>query len=129
MNLVVGMTEWLPQWRIILNQLGVPAEKVNLSRPLKTDHYAVIIVSGRGGEKDGNNILNYLDAGGAILTEADVGEWLLHTETVPSFVKYVDPVNDPVFPQAVPGSVDARCSCPATEHSFTVTHRNPWFKP
>ncbi|MFQ6615707.1 MAG: hypothetical protein ACE5HZ_02915, partial [Fidelibacterota bacterium] len=113
MNLAVGITEWLPQWRIILDQLGLPAALVDLHQSVQPDRYGAIIVTGRLGEEDRSNLLNYLTGGGAILVEADVGEWLLGTGTFPSFVKYVDPVDDPLYHQVVPGSVDARLLLPS----------------
>ncbi|MFQ6675146.1 MAG: hypothetical protein ACE5LH_02250 [Fidelibacterota bacterium] len=112
MNLSVGITGWLPQWRMILQQTGLPVETVNPLRPILPGDRGVILVTRRAGETERNNLLEYLAGGGAILTEADVAHWLLATETFPAFVRYVDPGDDPVFSHVVPGSVDARLLLP-----------------
>ncbi|MFQ6673251.1 MAG: hypothetical protein ACE5GH_00540 [Fidelibacterota bacterium] len=112
MNLTVGVTEWRPQWQLILGQIGAPVAVVGGEREVTLDQYGVIIVTARSTRQDKDMLLRYLARGGGILVEAHVAEWLLGTGSVPAYVKYVDPEGDPLFHGILPGFIHASLLLP-----------------
>ena len=86
MTLIAGVTKWLPQWELILSQMGLPVGVINRGQTLTADQYAVIIVTSITDEKDKGALSHYLQEGGGILMEADVAQWLLGVTSLPAYV-------------------------------------------
>ena len=47
MRLTIGITQLLPEWEIIMQQIGLTYEIISLEKSLLPDQYSVIIVTRR----------------------------------------------------------------------------------
>jgi len=112
MKLTVGITEKFPHWELILGQIGIPTETVTTDLKITTDQYATIIVTRIGEPWEKDALLHYIAEGGATLIEADVARWLLGIRTVPAYIKYVEPVGDPIYKGILSGFIDASLTLP-----------------
>ena len=45
MRLVIGITEILPSWKIVLDQIGVSYENINFNNKIKIEDYSTIIIT------------------------------------------------------------------------------------
>ena len=78
MRLEVGITHLLPEWEIIIQQIGLPFEIITLNESILTDQFSVIIVTRREAKFQKDVLLHYFNSGGSILTEADVAKLVLN---------------------------------------------------
>ena len=108
MRLTVGITQLLPEWEIVLQQIGVSFEIISLKEPISADQFSVVIVTTKGAKNEKDVLLHYLNSGGSILTEAEVGKWLFNIGTVPAFVNTIEPTKDPIFNGVLPGFIQMR---------------------
>ncbi|MEE9166462.1 MAG: polysaccharide deacetylase family protein [Candidatus Neomarinimicrobiota bacterium] len=112
MRLTVGVTTVLPQWELLLGQIGLPMERVVSDQAIPPDRYAVIIVTQGGGPSEKESLLHYVKQGGSLLTEADAAHWLFGIRTIQGYVSYVATAGDPIFDAVLPGFVDASVRIP-----------------
>ena len=42
---MVGITQLLPEWEIVIQQIGVPFEIITPNEPISTNQFSVVIVS------------------------------------------------------------------------------------
>ena len=108
MKLEVGITHLLPEWEIIIQQIGLPFESITLNEPILTDQFSVIIVTRRETIIQKDVLLHYFNSGGSILTEADVAEWLFNIDTEFAFVNTIEPDYDPIFNGILPGFIQTK---------------------
>ncbi len=97
MKLTVGITQLLPEWKILINQIGVSYEDLHPIKPIKPDQASVIIVTEQGLQTEKDILLQYLNFGGSILIEANIAEWLFDIKTVQSFINNIEPIKDSIF--------------------------------
>lgn len=112
MRLTVGVTDLLPQWKLLLGQIGVPVQIVNMNQTVKPDDFSAVVIPRLTGTHKKDALLQYLSEGGSILMEADVAEWLLGISTVPAHVTYVTTEGDPIFAGILPGFVNGSFRLP-----------------
>ena len=112
MRLTVGITQLLPEWEIVLQQIGVSFEIISLKEPISADQFSVVIVTTKGAKNEKDVLLHYLNSGGSILTEAEVGKWLFNIGIVPAFVNTIEPTKDPIFNGVLPGFIQMRLFLP-----------------
>ena len=112
MRLTVGITHMLPEWEIVIQQIGISNEIVSFRESILPDQFSVVIVTQKGAKPEKDVLLHYLNSGGSILTEADVAEWLFNIRTVPAFVNTIEPTDDSIFSGVLPGFIQARLFLP-----------------
>ena len=112
MRLTIGITHLLPEWEIIIQQIGLSFEIIFPNRPILRDQFSVIIVAERGTKPQKDILIQYLDSGGSILTEANVAEWLFNIDTVPSFVNTLEADGDPIFNGVLSGFIQTKLIIP-----------------
>ena len=95
MRLVVGITQLLPEWKIVIQQIGLPFEVVSLRESILIGKFSVIIVAVKGIQSEKDILLHYIKSGGSILTEAHVAKWLFDIEIIPVFISTIEPTNNP----------------------------------
>jgi len=112
MRLTVGIIQLLPEWEIIIQQIGVSYTIISPVEFVSSDQFPVIIVTREGTQPEKDILLHYLNSGGSILTEANVGKWLFDIGTIPVFVNTVEPIEDPIFKGVLPGFIQTRLILP-----------------
>ncbi len=112
MRLTLGITQMLPEWEIVIQQIGIPYEIISFRESISSDQFSVIIVTQKGAKPEKDVLQHYLNSGGSILIEADVAEWLFNIRTVPAFVNTIEPTDDPIFSGVLPGFIQTRLSLP-----------------
>lgn len=119
MRLVIGVTEILPQWQILLSQIGVSFEEITDVRTLKIEHYSTIIVSSKSDQISKVKLLKYIKEGGALLCEAHIAEWLFKTNTYKNYVKFVEEDKNSRFPRIIPGFIQKSLILPIPATDLT----------
>ena len=66
MKLTVGITQLSPEWKILINQIGVSYEDLHPIKPIKPDQASVIIVTEQGLQTEKDILLQYINTGGSI---------------------------------------------------------------
>ena len=112
MRLEVGITHLLPEWEIIIQQIGLPFEIITLNESILTDQFSVIIVTRREAKFQKDVLLHYFNSGGSILTEADVAEWLFNIDTVLAYVGTIEADDDPIYNGILPGFIQTKLLLP-----------------
>ena len=112
MRLEVGITHLLPEWEIIIQQIGLPFEIITLNESILTDQFSVIIVTRREAKFQKDVLLHYFNSGGSILTEADVAEWLFNIDTVLAYVDTIEADDDPIYNGILPGFIQTKLLLP-----------------
>ena len=97
MELTVGITEMQPSWLIVLDQIGVPYQEINPDHPIDPQKIAVLILSSNPDNDQKENLLQFLKAGGGILTEAHYAVTFLDCEVKEIFIKYLYSNKDSIF--------------------------------
>ena len=101
MRLIVGISEETPGWKLVLEQIGVPCEKVHFDKPISTDAFVVIIVQNLGKMQNIKHILEYLHNGGSILIEANAAKRLLSQNVKRMYLKTLHADECPLFSQSI----------------------------
>ena len=98
MKLSVGISHIRPEWEITLRQIGIPYYPVDTTMPMDKDKIPVLILA--SGEKRENsvNVRNYIQSGGAMLTEADTAQTLLNIPVKRLPIRYLHSSDDEIFP-------------------------------
>ena len=52
MRLTVGITQLLPEWEIVIQQIGVSFEIISLKEPISADQFSVVIVTTKGAKNE-----------------------------------------------------------------------------
>ena len=112
MKLIVGITQLLPEWEILISQIGVSNENISQNDSIKPDQYSAIIVTKHGLQTEKNILLQYLNSGGSILVEADTAEWLFEIKTFQVFVNILEPIKDTIFNSILPGFIQTKLYLP-----------------
>ncbi len=112
MRLTVGITQLLPEWEIVIQQIGVSFEIISPKEPISADQFSAIIITRKEAMPEKDVLLHYLNSGGSILTEADVAEWLFNIGTMPAFVNTIEPIKDPIFSGVLPGFIQTKLFLP-----------------
>ena len=112
MKLTVGITQLLPEWKILINQIGVSYEDLHPIKPIKPDQASVIIVTEQGLQTEKDILLQYLNFGGSILIEANIAEWLFDIKTIQSFINNIEPIKDSIFGNVIPGYIQKKLYLP-----------------
>ena len=97
MELTIGITHLLPAWNIILNQIGVPIKEINADNSSDFEKLPVIIVTEKQSPQGKDNLIDYLNNGGCILTEADIASHLIDIELQKNHIKYLYDPTEPIF--------------------------------
>jgi hypothetical protein len=95
--LTLGITEILPEWEIILRQIGLSFQQADTNISLTVDALPVLIVSSAKQTYRKPFIQQYLRDGGAVLTEADIAQKMLNLPIKRVRVKYLYSESDEVF--------------------------------
>ena len=111
MRLMVGITQLLPEWEIIIQQIGVPYKIISLTKSFSSDQYSIIIVTKRETKIKKDILLHYINSGGSILTDADIAEWLFGIDTFLAFVDFIES-DDPIFNGVLPGFIQTKLLLP-----------------
>lgn len=77
-QLKTGLLRETPGWKMVLDQLGVPWERINDPASLSPDRFQSVIVNQPPDEREGTALTDYLNTGGAVL---DCGHWLAGNES------------------------------------------------
>ena len=112
MRITTGITHLLPEWEIVIQQIGFPFEVVSLQKSILIDQYSVIIVTKTGVQSLKDILLKYIKYGGSILAEADVAKWLFDIENIPTFVSTIEPNDDPIYNDVLPGFIQTKLFLP-----------------
>jgi len=120
MKLTVGITQLLPEWKILVNQIGVSYEDFHPIKPIKPDQASVIIVTRQGLQTEKNILLQYLNSGGSILIEANIAEWLFDIQTVQTFINNIEPIKDSIFGNVIPGYIQTKLYLPKNGNMLEV---------
>ena len=101
MRLIIGISEVTPGWKIVLEQIGVPCEKVDIDQPISADAFVVLIVTHFEKKQDTIHIREYLQNGGSVLIDASAAKNLLSQNVKRMYLKtlYVD--EGPLFSQSI----------------------------
>ena len=70
MRLKIGIWGFQPGYEIILEQIGIPYEKISEDTNITLENYSVIIISENIHDSDKQVILEYLNTGGSVLLNA-----------------------------------------------------------
>ncbi|MFO7890973.1 MAG: polysaccharide deacetylase family protein [bacterium] len=108
MKLKVGISEILPEWKLILQQIGISFSKADITKTIPQNEYAVLIVSTKNAVKNKKNILHYLHNGGSLLIEADIAKQLLDEKIKHVHIKYL--YSDKTFLTAIPCDLHRKSS-------------------
>ena len=108
MKLTVGITQLLPEWKILINQIGISYEGFHPRKPIKADQASVIIVTEEGLQTEKDILLQYINSGGSILIEANIAEWLFDIKTIQFFVNNIEPIKDSIFGNVLPGYIQKK---------------------
>ncbi len=112
MNLKIGITELLPHWKILLDQIGVSYKVIGDNKYLDPENYAAIIITGSLSGEDSNKYSAYLKNGGTILLEADTAKNLFEIGVSKKYIKYINTINDSSFFAPVVCDVYDKCLIP-----------------
>ena len=104
MNLKIGLTDRKPGWEIILNQEGVSYEIIPCFNEIKSSDFSALIVSGFNSLKQHNNILDYINSGGAVLVDSEISLKLLNINMKKCKFKYLIPKRNSIYSEV--GLVD-----------------------
>jgi peptidoglycan/xylan/chitin deacetylase (PgdA/CDA1 family) len=110
LELTIGITNFLPGWNIILNQIGVPIKETKADNPSDFENLPVLIVSKTQTPQGRDNLINYLNNGGCILTEADIASHLIDLELQKNHIKYLFDPEGPIFNNVNICDLDIKCS-------------------
>lgn len=97
MELTIGITNFLPAWNIILNQIGAPLKEIKADNSSDFEKLPVLIITEKQSHQGKDNLINYLNNGGCILTEADIASHLVDIELQKNHIKYLFDPEDPIF--------------------------------
>lgn len=97
MKLSVGISHIRPDWEIPLRQIGIPYYPVDTGRAIEKEETPVLILASGEKRENSANILNYLQSGGAILTEADTARTVLDISTKKLPIRYLFSSEDKIF--------------------------------
>ena len=114
MELTIGITHLLPAWNIILNQIGVPIKEINTDNSSDFEKLPVIIVTEKQNPQGKYNLINFLNNGGCILTEADIASHLIDIELQKNHIKYLYDPTDPIFNNMNICDLGIKCSVDKT---------------
>ena len=120
MKLTVGITQLLPEWKILINQIGVSYEDLHPIKPIKPDQASVIIVTEQGLQTEKDILLQYINTGGSILIEANIAEWLFDIKTIKSFINNIEPIKDSIFDNVIPGYIQKKLYLPRKGNMLEV---------
>jgi len=120
MKLTVGITQLLPEWKILINQIGVSYEDLHPIKPIKPDQASVIIVTEQGLQTEKDILLQYINTGGSILIEANIAEWLFDIKTIQSFINNIEPIKDSIFGNVIPGYIQKKLYLPRKGNMLEV---------
>jgi len=109
-----------PHWEILLQQIGIPFRIINDKHSLNENLFPAIIVSDKKINKE--SLLNYIQNGGCILTEADIAEKALNIKTKNIFIKFILPEIDDIFNQNI--ICDVFKNCEAASESNLLPNQN-----
>jgi hypothetical protein len=90
LNLRIGITANLPQWEIILQQIGVPYCIIDSKNKITVDNHAVIIINSPLDREIKNEVINYVNKGGSLLIEANYANELFGYKTKTVYIKYIN---------------------------------------
>lgn len=88
------MTEKIPAWELVLQQIGIPYQTVGIDESVRPSDTAVIIVNSPLHQPLTQNILQYLQEGGVVLTEADIAARVFGVPASSIYIKYTYPQDD-----------------------------------
>ncbi len=91
MNLRIGLTDNKLGWQILLKQEGVSYEIISCFDVVKYSDFSTLIVSGFNCLKQRDNILDYVESGGAVLVDAEMSSELLNVNMKKFRIKYLIP--------------------------------------
>ena len=112
MKLLVGITKILPEWEIILSQIGVALECIKNYDMVTQNRYSVIIVTSKENQYKKHILLQYKEAGGSILIESNIAEWLFNINTYNVYINTLDPNKDSIFFGVSPGFIQTKLCLP-----------------
>lgn len=112
MKLTIGITALQPQWQLLLNQIGVSLSPLGNSEEISPDNFGAIIVTARGNAKMRKPLLSYLHSGGSLLMETAGAEWLLDIPSKRRYIDYIQPANNSLYRNVLPGFVDTSLLVP-----------------
>ena len=95
MQLTTHITKLLPQWEIILRQIGVSGLNDPPPDIFKNSPPVLIVAEYQKPLK--TDLIAYLNNGGAVLMEADVAKKILGIKTRRIFLNYISAQDDPIF--------------------------------
>lgn len=110
MKLCTGISEIKPEWKLVLQQIGVPVQHINISKKIFPDQCAVLIISSGDAVNYRENILRFLHTGGSLLLDADTARQLLEIKVKSIYIKYLYPTDTSLVPFSTPVDLHKRCS-------------------
>ena len=107
---MIGLTEDLPGWRLVLEQVGVPFRVIATDEAVGMDAFAVLAVTSPVKGERRRRILDYVRAGGSVFVEADIAEQLLGVKVRRIYIKYLSSYDDKMFSFLSPCDLDQWCT-------------------
>jgi peptidoglycan/xylan/chitin deacetylase (PgdA/CDA1 family) len=114
LNLKIAYTRKLPEWNILLDQIGVSYSLIDWGKDLLTE-YAVIIINSNLSTDEENKIHKFVNDGGSLLIEADFAKRLFKINTKQVYIKYLFS-NEKIFSKLLP-LIDVYRNCTITSNA------------
>ena len=111
-SLTIGITNLNPSWKIILDQISPPYNKVNDFSLNHLNEYSCLIIPSNFELNKKNEILDYTYQGGGLILESKMAKKLYNISNKDLFVKYIDTLNDKIFSKVTPGIIDHKLNVP-----------------
>lgn len=121
MNLELGITKELSHWNIVLEQVGVVYSKIDWEKNL-LEKYAAIIVNSNLDEEETKKILQFVDEGGSLLTEADFVKKIFKISIKQVYIKYLFS-EEKIFGYRLP-SIDLYKNCSIPGNANVLNNQN-----
>jgi peptidoglycan/xylan/chitin deacetylase (PgdA/CDA1 family) len=124
LNLKVSYTKDLPEWNILLDQIGLSYSSIDWSKELLTE-YAVIILNSVLNSEEENKIKEYVEEGGSLLVEADFAKRIFKINTKQVYIKYLFS-NKKIFSRFLP-LLDLYRNCTVSTNANTLKNQEGRF--
>ncbi len=124
MNLKIAYTKNLPEWNILLDQIGVSYSLIDWRKDLLAEYAAIIINSVLNREEE-NKILKFVDDGGSLLIDADFIKRIFKIDTKRIYIKYLFS-NEKVFSGFLP-FIDLYRNCTVPANANTLKNQEGKF--
>jgi len=111
-SLTIGITNLTPSWKIILDQISPPYNKVKNFSLNHLKEYSCLIIPSNFAINNENEILDYTYQGGGLIIESEIAKKLYNIPNQNLFVKYIDTSNDKIFSKVTPGVIDHKLNVP-----------------